>query len=58
MVFALGAYPSFGDIECLVQLLTPETSHVAKDLDEILNAHAITLEDRVLLKLHNFIEDV
>lgn len=50
-VFALGAQPSSGDIEFLVESLTGDTGQLALELLDVLHAHPITLNEEIESKL-------
>lgn len=57
-VFSLGAHPSMGDVKFLVDSFTSETSHLAVELEKILDAHSITLDDSIESELRVFTKNV
>ena len=57
-VFSLGAHPSTGDLKFLVDSFTSETSHLAVELENILDAHSITLDDSIEFELRLFTKSV
>ena len=57
-VLALGAHPTKGDIQYLVEAVSADTSDLAIELVEILSALPIALEEETMLKLRDVIQDV
>lgn len=47
-VLALGAHPSRGDVKYLMGSFTGDTSHLAVELSDILNAHSVTLKEDII----------
>jgi hypothetical protein len=57
-VLAMDAHPSKSDLECLVASFTPETSHLAKELKDVLDRKSIVLDASLKSKIEETISDV